>query len=1393
MAYPKVSQPSLLASQNSILLNREGRNSSRFSTSYSSAYPTILTYQSAIRALNARIAVVKQELAKIQYATSAPEGRGTTTTTTRPRGTTTAQPNYKPANIPNTTYKPVEVPKSTYVPKPIPKSGGGGACPGCFDPNCGYWQSGRYDRDNGGTGIPKGNGLPGFRGARGVGGDSGFPGFPGLGGFGRDRSPGGFGGGRRPSGFDDDIGIPGFPGLGGFGGGRRAGGFDDDIGFPGFPADLSKLPPGPGKFEWDFKGGYWKRLPDNNGDDGNNGRVPPSSNPPPRNKDDGNNGRVPPGSNPPSPDAGVNANNRVGSTKSTELSITTKNIINKLNTLLDQRIAALNKWDEKDKIAFKNAFGNYDEDSKKAVLDGLQKMRTLTGQLSIKNFKLASSEDEKENPDTLAHVIPTDTNHLITLYKKYTDLPMNLKPESYKVVTGDVSKVWVLAHELSHFNDIFASLDLNYVRGKTASNFGRLWNVNKNPALRDHDLVKKRYPDGRIPDHLFNADSIAYYLEYAETQMEDLEKLEDPNAVSTPTLNQHAVNLTQQARDGKLDPAWGREAEINKLIETLSGKGKVTHSSVLTGEGGVGKTTIINGLAIRIAKGDQDLPEKLKKAEIYTLNLGSLVGAEGAEMQGAVTGRITSLLAEIKAKAEREKTPIILFIDEFHMISGAGKSSDSEIDFSNLIKEDVATGSVMIVGATTPKEYGQTIGKSEPLKRRFPEQKIEEPTVDQAKLMMLALSKKLENEHDISIEPDAVEASVKMAKQYMPREKLPNSSSILLHRAAENVAALQANKVPESVEALQRQFQDLKDQIKILQNTQGNRDLKPKETARLTQLVNDKKSTEVQLSNLKKAWQGEKELVTKIKDRQKAIASSTNKKTDQELINLQRDLQQTRKANGQVFVPLGVDTLEIGKAVFALTGIPSGNTGGNEKETNDLLRKTLKEKVIGQDHAVDKIADDILVARKNLKPSNKPVSVSLLLGPSGVGKTQLAEALSENTYYGGRHLIRINMTEFGDKTSLNRLTGGSQGYIGYGDPSILSQVRTHPNSVILLDEFDRAAGEVKQLFFNIFDKAVANDANGPIDFSNTVILVTSNLAGEVIAGACEKDDERPDPETLAEMVRPTLVQSFNNMSGAGNSAAGNAIVGRMSIIPFYPPTRENIEKIIINELDALNNRFKKTIPQIANITFSDKTIQNLADLYIKNKGSGIRGIQSNIQKIQVAITKKALVLDEDEDHTLTVNFDNQKVTVSSASQTDSGETAPIDTKNTNINYWASSTVKGGSPASTTMVQQPNRFAAAAAAAARKTAVTSELDRIKGELKEVAENLELQFSESVTKKLAALNDNERNAAIEEIIETIGLRLESLPAAEFGRHQLNISVDNAGNISYPPFTRRRSLPA
>ncbi len=629
-------------------------------------------------------------------------------------------------------------------------------------------------------------------------------------------------------------------------------------------------------------------------------------------------------------------------------------------------------------------------------------------------------------------------------------------------------------------------------------------------------------------------------------------------------LAQYTINLTERARKGEIDPVLGRDFEIRQMVDILIRRRQ--NNPILTGEAGVGKTAVVEGFALRIVEGD--VPPPLKNVAIHTLDLGLLQA--GAGIKGEFENRLKSVIEEVKASP----IPIILFIDEAHTLIGAGGAAGSG-DAANMLKPALARGELRTIAATTWSEYKKYFEKDAALARRFQVVKIEEPEEEKALMMMRAIAPFLEHHHNVMITDDALFDAVHLSHRYLTGRQLPDKSVSVLDTACARVA-IGLNTSPSAIEEATRDIGRIDREMKILQREEL---IGHEHVERIQSLATEKEAAQTRLDDLTQKWQKEMEIANRVIEVRKEIQEIHEKDpSDKQALSENQDVLKGLKKElaeaqgGSPLVQIVVDPEIISEVISGWTGIPTGRMLTDEIETVLNMADLLAERIIGQDYALEAVAQMIQTAHAGIEDPSKPTAVFLFVGPSGVGKTETALVLSEVLYGGEENVITINMSEYQEAHTVSGLKGSPPGYVGYGEGGVLTEaVRRRPYSVVLLDEVEKAHPDVMELFYQVFDKGMLEDGEGRrIDFKNTLIILTSNLGTDMIMKVCADEETMPDAPALTEMLRPELLKRFKP-----------AFLGRLKVVPFFPITDKNMRLIVKLKLD----RIAKRMLENRNVTF----------------------------------------------------------------------------------------------------------------------------------------------------------------------------------------------------------------
>jgi type VI secretion system protein VasG len=633
----------------------------------------------------------------------------------------------------------------------------------------------------------------------------------------------------------------------------------------------------------------------------------------------------------------------------------------------------------------------------------------------------------------------------------------------------------------------------------------------------------------------------------------------------TPNLDQFTINLTESAKNGKIDPVLARDSEIRQIIDILTRRRQ--NNPILTGEAGVGKTAVVEGFALRVASGD--VPPVLRNIVVRTLDLALLQA--GAGIKGEFENRLKGLIEEVKSSP----IPIVLFIDEAHTMIGAGGQA-GQGDAANLLKPALARGELRTIAATTWSEYKKYFEKDAALARRFQVVKVEEPTEIQCQLMLRGIVPVLEKHHNVRILDEGLAAAVKLSHRYLPDRQLPDKAVSVLDTACARLSVAQ-NATPPALEDATREIDACATHLRIMEREAA---LGADHAERITEVTAQKARTEARLAELQGRWEKERDLVGRIREvrgklegsAQAAAAGSaaTAPATDggdlrAQLATLNNELELLQGETPLMRVC--VDGQIVGDVISGWTGIPVGKMLKDDMAAALTLEATLGRRVVGQDHALAMISERIRTSKASLEDPNKPIGVFMLVGPSGVGKTETALALADLLYGGERNMTTINMSEFQEAHTVSSLKGSPPGYVGYGEGGVLTEaVRRRPYSVVLLDEVEKAHPDVLELFFQVFDKGMMEDGEGRlIDFKNTIIILTSNAGTDTIMKLTADPESAPAQDALVKALKPELNKTFKP-----------AFLGRLVIIPYFPVRDEVLKQIVRLKLGKIQRRLMES-------------------------------------------------------------------------------------------------------------------------------------------------------------------------------------------------------------------------
>ncbi len=646
------------------------------------------------------------------------------------------------------------------------------------------------------------------------------------------------------------------------------------------------------------------------------------------------------------------------------------------------------------------------------------------------------------------------------------------------------------------------------------------------------------------------------------------------NQESENVLEKYGRDVVKLARDGKIDPVIGRDEEIRRIIKILSRKTK--NNPVLIGEPGVGKTAIIEGLAKRIVA--NDVPTSLKNKTIFELDMGALVA--GAKFRGEFEERLKAVLNKVKESDGN----IIMFIDEIHLIVGAGKA-DGALDAGNMLKPMLARGELHCIGATTLKEYREYIEKDSALERRFQKILVSEPTVEDTISILRGIKERFELHHGVTIQDNALVSAATLSNRYITDRFLPDKAIDLIDEACAS-CRFEIDSKPVELDDVDRKITQLK--IEQISLRKENDDISKK---RLESINTELKDLEIKASELTKKWQNEKAEISKYKDVKKELESAKfelekafnegNYKKASELQystipSLEKDIKEYQeKSKEDHLLSESVNEEDVATVVAKWTNIPISKLMQGEREKILNLEDSLKERVIGQDEAVELISSAIIRQRAGIKDENKPIGSFLFLGPTGVGKTELAKALALNLFDSESHIVRLDMSEYMEQYSVSKLIGSAPGYVGYDDGGQLTEkVRRNPYSIVLFDEIEKAHPDVFNILLQILDDGRLTDSQGrTVDFKNTIIIMTSNL------GSSELLSHDSDSKKKVEML---LKQSFKP-----------EFLNRIDEIITFNPLNKDVQMKIVTKL--LKNLDLRLIGQGIDITYTDSLKKHILD------------------------------------------------------------------------------------------------------------------------------------------------------------------------------------------------------
>ncbi|MHA2810786.1 type VI secretion system ATPase TssH [Vibrio campbellii] len=735
------------------------------------------------------------------------------------------------------------------------------------------------------------------------------------------------------------------------------------------------------------------------------------------------------------------------------------------------------------------------------------------------------------------------------------------------------------------------------------------------------------------------AELTSHSIEAQVATSEKTQAREDGSALSKFT-----TDFTGKARKGEIDPVFCRDQEIRQIVDILARRRK--NNPIAVGEPGVGKTAVVEGLALKIVQGD--VPDNLKGVELYGLDMGLLQA--GASVKGEFEKRLNAVLDEVK----NSPTPIILFIDEAHTLVGGGNQAGGS-DAANLLKPALARGEVKTIAATTWSEYKKYFEKDPALARRFQLVKLDEPSPEQAALIIRGLRPAYEKSHNVYVRDDAITAAAALSARYISGRQLPDKAIDVLDTACARVN-ISLNAIPASVETLQQELAAQQRELEALERDALQQTGDKHSLANIPDLKLAMETTKEELAEQEAQWHKEKEQIQEMialrsrlhelvlgEANEEELAADEDSEQDQDvspyadmdeeavriaISACQEQLDAIRNGNPLVHFEVGPD--EVSHVISDWTGIPMGKMLQDEAETTLKLKESLTQSIKGQEYAIDALSEGIQTAKAGLGNPDAPTGVFLLVGPSGVGKTETARAIADQMFGGERFMTTINMSEFQEKHTVSRLIGSPPGYVGYGEGGMLTEaVRQRPYSVVLLDEVEKADPEVLNLFYQVFDKGTLNDGEGrTIDFKNTLIIMTSNLATHEIESLVHQSKDI-DANIIAEAIRPTLNQHFKP-----------ALLARMSVLPFVPLSDEAMTEIIHHKLNKVSQRLQ------SHHKLSLSYEESLVEFVLGNcrlAETGARNIDAVINRqLLPQLSTQLLVHDKDDSHTqIAVSVDEQ--------------------------------------------------------------------------------------------------------------------------------------------------------
>ncbi|RYA22263.1 type VI secretion system ATPase TssH [Malaciobacter halophilus] len=791
------------------------------------------------------------------------------------------------------------------------------------------------------------------------------------------------------------------------------------------------------------------------------------------------------------------------------------------------------------KLELKNLINNLDKQTKKYLENSAQRCIVRGGsEILIEDILYVFLEDENSIFSLMLNQYRIDKNELIKVIQKEVKISIS---ESNSPIFSTILVNW---------------LEDSYSYAKLILNQNEITQSSMILSLFENSIKYSNTKYFKIFEEI-DVEELKFLIEgLNEKPIENKSSNENSNTKSE--VEKYTTDLTQLAKENRIDPVLCRDDEIKQAIDILLRRRK--NNPILVGEAGVGKTAVVEGLALKIV--NNEVPIQLKEAKILSLDVGALQA--GASVKGEFERRLQEVINKLKASSEF----VILFIDEAHTLIGAG-GNEGGSDAANLLKPALARGELKTIAATTWLEYRKYFEKDPALSRRFQKINLLEPTVTEATTILRGIAKKYEEAHDVYIEDDAIKSASSLSARYITGRQLPDKAIDVLDTACANVKISQSN-IPFELQKIATKILEKEREIEFLQRDDVNK------------IKNNKEKIKI-LKNELKVYEDEEKLIRTNWEKQKEVLEQIGEcKDKKEKSKLKTQLKTLQKNNMYIFNTVNKE--QVAKVISSWTGIPLGNMVEEQIKTVVELEDKIKDKVIGQEQAISYLNRFLQISISGLKKEDSPTGVFLLVGPSGVGKTETAKAIAQLMYGGERFITTINMTEFQEKHTVSRLIGSPPGYVGYGDGGQLTDpVRVKPYSVILLDEIEKAHPDILNLFYQIFDKGEVNDGEGRvIDFKNTTIIMTSNLATKEITNYCQNNKDNISLEELSSLITPVLSDYLKP-----------ALLGRMNVIPYFNLNEEALIKITKQKFEITK---KQLLKKEIDLEIDEKLIKYIVSL-----------------------------------------------------------------------------------------------------------------------------------------------------------------------------------------------------